>query len=736
MVLKNSLGGNSRTVMVANVSPSSADYEETISTLKYADNTKKIRLRVEANVVSGLSASDGGAMQLVPVLQAEVKKLRELLQQQQIQQHKFSQSSHLNNSSSSSPIDANHTVETLELVDQMRARVMELEEQLLEREELIKNLMENSSVSPSNQEDEDSMSVLTTHSNHTTGTFHSHQTTGTTGNRSQPFVVLADDAIDTTLPRLINLNQDPLFSECLVYYIPPGQAIAGSSEADVDILLSGPDILHKHCGLYNDRDDVYLYPMSSTAKIYVNGLLLQQPISSRSNEQRYYLRHFDRVSMGRYHLFRFEACGRRRAVSPVKGMKATVSQLTSLNTDAPGWDFAHDELMLHKDSTMVAHRSRSPRRGDHSGQYPPGYFTSIMNAAIDSHDTKHPSSSSPPSSLSSSTKTPHNSSKHRTEVRQPKEMSQEVTPTPSTAAAPITKRTPSDEWWDKVNEVVENPTKVNTPAELRAMLRSVMESAEKQFDDAFSSMKQPDLQSSPSASSNPIATASNNDTGAMKKPEEVLEEDEMGSNPSPPAVTILPRQQSSHSKSSLFPKKSPSDPLVNDTTIAPPPPPPLLSTAPTSKSHQLTSNDYLFVPPSSQESHDHQQRSSTGSSLSNRRLSSKIKLPSNDTKTVDILYAERRSLSSLSISGTGTGTAETSVSSNEKGEIEESRMIKQKISRVSSNEKQNGHHRYSNSLNQLDQAANNSQFEDEASALQKDMLLMQQNLKERMQRYK
>jgi hypothetical protein len=710
--------------MVANVSPSSADYEETISTLKYADNTKKIRLRVEANVMSGLSASDGGAMQLVPVLQAEVKKLRELLQQQQLQQHKFSQASHLNplNSSSSSiaPIDVN-TVETLELVDQMRARVMELEEQLLEREELIKNLMENSSVSPSNQEDEDTMSVLTTHSSHTTG-----GSTIATGNRSQPFVVLADDAMDTTLPRLINLNQDPLFSECLVYYIPPGLCIAGSSEADVDILLSGPDILSKHCGLYNDRDNVYLYPMSSTAKIYVNGLLLQQPISSRSNEQRYYLRHFDRVSMGRYHLFRFEACGRRRAVSPVKGMKASVSQLTSLNTDAPGWDFAHDELMLHKDSTMIAHRSRSPRRGDHSGQYPPGYFSSIMNAIDSNHDDPQLSSPSSMTASSASAKTTLRtdlqSQRQTTEVSQ----SQKAKPTPqeSTAteapSAAVTKRTPSDEWWDKVNEVVENPTKVNTPAELRAMLRSVMESAEKQFDDAFSSMKQP--QSSVGATS-PTSSSVSALKKAKEGQEEEEEEGEKPNNSSPPSKVMYPAPQSSHSKS-LLPKKSPSDPLISDATIPPPPPPPLLSTASNSKSHQLTSNDYLFVPPPQQLDDHHHQRSSSNSSLTNRRLSSKMKLPSNDTKTVDILYAERRSLTSLLIS-------------NEK-EMEESSKVKQKSSRVSSSsssEKQNGNgsHRYS-APDQLDQASN-SLFEDEASALQKDMLQMQQNLRDRMQRY-
>jgi kinesin family protein 18/19 len=36
-LLKDSLGGNCKTVMIANVSPASAQFEETINTLKYAN---------------------------------------------------------------------------------------------------------------------------------------------------------------------------------------------------------------------------------------------------------------------------------------------------------------------------------------------------------------------------------------------------------------------------------------------------------------------------------------------------------------------------------------------------------------------------------------------------------------------------------------------------------------------------------------------------------------------------
>ncbi|KAF0701082.1 Aste57867_8379 [Aphanomyces stellatus] len=48
-LLKESLGGNSKTTMLAMVSPSSGNYEETLSTLRYAESAKKIINRVVVN---------------------------------------------------------------------------------------------------------------------------------------------------------------------------------------------------------------------------------------------------------------------------------------------------------------------------------------------------------------------------------------------------------------------------------------------------------------------------------------------------------------------------------------------------------------------------------------------------------------------------------------------------------------------------------------------------------------
>ena len=48
-MLKDSLGGNCKTVMIANISPGTLGFEETINTLKYANRAKNIKCKVTEN---------------------------------------------------------------------------------------------------------------------------------------------------------------------------------------------------------------------------------------------------------------------------------------------------------------------------------------------------------------------------------------------------------------------------------------------------------------------------------------------------------------------------------------------------------------------------------------------------------------------------------------------------------------------------------------------------------------
>ncbi|XP_060059318.1 kinesin-like protein KIF18B isoform X3 [Erinaceus europaeus] len=77
-LLKDSIGGNCRTVMIAAVSPSSLTYEDTYNTLKYADRAKEIKLSLKSNVIS-LDCHISQYATICQQLQAEVVALREKL---------------------------------------------------------------------------------------------------------------------------------------------------------------------------------------------------------------------------------------------------------------------------------------------------------------------------------------------------------------------------------------------------------------------------------------------------------------------------------------------------------------------------------------------------------------------------------------------------------------------------------------------------------------------------------
>ncbi|KAJ3606514.1 hypothetical protein NHX12_026035 [Muraenolepis orangiensis] len=72
-LLKDSLGGNSRTAMIATVSPAADNYEETLSTLRYADRAKSI--------VNHAVVNEDPNARIIRELREEVEKLREQLTQ-------------------------------------------------------------------------------------------------------------------------------------------------------------------------------------------------------------------------------------------------------------------------------------------------------------------------------------------------------------------------------------------------------------------------------------------------------------------------------------------------------------------------------------------------------------------------------------------------------------------------------------------------------------------------------
>ncbi len=70
-------GGNSKTAMIAALSPADINYDETLSTLRYADRAKQIVCKAVVN-------EDANA-KLIRELKEEVQRLRELLRMEGIE---------------------------------------------------------------------------------------------------------------------------------------------------------------------------------------------------------------------------------------------------------------------------------------------------------------------------------------------------------------------------------------------------------------------------------------------------------------------------------------------------------------------------------------------------------------------------------------------------------------------------------------------------------------------------
>lgn len=145
-------------------------------------------------------------------------------------------------------------------------------------------------------------------------------------------------------PHLVNLNEDPFMSECLIYYIKDGLTRIGSEEANCpqDVQLSGSHIKPEHCIFENKDRKITLIPLNG-ALIYVNGrevsfmyfffIFKLTPILFQITEP-IVLKTGSRVILGKNHVFRF--------THPDE-----VREMREKNTPAEtvDWNYAQTELL-------------------------------------------------------------------------------------------------------------------------------------------------------------------------------------------------------------------------------------------------------------------------------------------------------------------------------------------------------------------------------------------------------
>ncbi|XP_041647236.1 kinesin-like protein KIF1A isoform X19 [Cheilinus undulatus] len=313
-LLRENLGGNSRTAMVAALSPADINYDETLSTLRYADRAKQIRCNAVIN--------EDPNNRLVRELKEEVSRLKELLYAQGLgdiiemtnAMTGMSPSPSLSAlSSRAGSIASLHdrimfspgseeAIERLKETEKIIAELNETWEEKLRRTEAIR--MEREALLAE-------MGVAMREDGGTVGVFSPKKT-----------------------PHLVNLNEDPLMSECLLYYIKDGITRVGRLDASSrqDIVLSGHFIKDEHCTFTSSTgpmgETVVLEPCEG-AETYVNGKRVTEPTVLKSG---------NRIILGKSHVFRFNHPVQARAERERTPCAETPSEPVD-------WAFAQRELL-------------------------------------------------------------------------------------------------------------------------------------------------------------------------------------------------------------------------------------------------------------------------------------------------------------------------------------------------------------------------------------------------------
>ncbi|XP_061509106.1 kinesin-like protein unc-104 isoform X6 [Anopheles gambiae] len=321
-LLRENLGGNSKTAMIAAISPADINYDETLSTLRYADRAKQIVCKAVVN-------EDANA-KLIRELKEEIQKLRELLKAEGIEVQEEDEcliksdkiesvggvviteegedgekkihSPNRNRKRTGSSTEM--AVDQLQASEKLIAELNETWEEKLKRTEQIR--VQREAVFAE-------MGVAVKEDGITVGVFSPKKS-----------------------PHLVNLNEDPTLSECLLYYIKDGLTRLGTSEANVpqDIQLSGSHILKEHC-VFENKDGVVTLVPHKDALVYVNGRKVIEPEVLQTGS---------RVILGRNHVFRFTHPEQAREKRE-KNKEVDVCETPGNSGEIADWNFAQCELL-------------------------------------------------------------------------------------------------------------------------------------------------------------------------------------------------------------------------------------------------------------------------------------------------------------------------------------------------------------------------------------------------------
>ncbi|XP_064131829.1 kinesin-like protein KIF16B isoform X1 [Loxodonta africana] len=210
-LLKDSLGGNSKTIMIATISPADVNYGETLSTLRYANRAK--------NIINKPTINEDANVKLIRELRAEIARLKMLLAQ----------------GNQIALLDSPTALSMEEKLQQNEARVQELTKEWTNKWNETQNILKEQTLAL----------------------------------RKEGIGVV----LDSELPHLIGIDDDLLSTGIILYHLKEGQTYVGREDASTeqDIVLRGLDLESEHCIFENVGGTVTLIPLSGS-QCSVNGV--------------------------------------------------------------------------------------------------------------------------------------------------------------------------------------------------------------------------------------------------------------------------------------------------------------------------------------------------------------------------------------------------------------------------------------------------------------------------------
>lgn len=247
-LLMNALGGNSKTIMIAAISPADINYDETMSTLRYADRAKQIKTKATIN--------EDPTDKLLRELKEENEKLKKLMTGGKIDMSMVD-----DDGDGIDDRDAEKLRKKWE--EEMKARMMENEMEMANMKKTYEEKMKLSKkdfVDPS---------------------------------------IAKKEQERQKKAHIYNLNVDPMLSGRVIHILRPGANSIGNRKGKESyITMIGPGIQEQHAVMTLERDGkVNIKPVNTDCRILVNG----SPIQGETT-----LCHNDRLVFGSTQIWVFQ----------------------------------------------------------------------------------------------------------------------------------------------------------------------------------------------------------------------------------------------------------------------------------------------------------------------------------------------------------------------------------------------------------------------------------------------